>query len=110
MKKFARSLKFWILLYLISPTLHVFQVHHIKIQDVITEAISNLKITAARADDEEDDPDDDSRAQDSAKLLEDVEESKEKNNGRIDDELVIKFYKTKLNSVSYSLWWDSRFL
>jgi len=77
-----------------------YKVHHIKIQDVITEAISNLKITAARADDEEDDPDDDSRAQDSQKLLDDVEESKEKNNGRLDDELIIKFYKTKLHSVS----------
>merc|ERR1712224_32391 len=77
-----------------------YKVHHIKIQDVITEAVSNLKITAARADDEEDDPDDDSRAQESQKLLDDVEESKEKNNGRLDDELIIKFYRTKLNSVS----------
>lgn len=77
-----------------------YKVHHIKIQDVITEAISNLKITAARADDDEDDPDDDTRAQDSQKLLDDVEESKEKNNGRLDDDLIIKFYKTKLNSVA----------
>ena len=76
-----------------------YKIHHIKIQDVITEAISNLKVISARADDEEDDPDDDGRAQDSQKLLDDVEESKEKNNGRLDDELIIKFYKTKLNSV-----------
>ncbi|XP_065660786.1 adenylate kinase 7 isoform X4 [Hydra vulgaris] len=75
-----------------------FKIHHIKIQDVIEEAIKNLKTIAARADKNEDETDD-LHAQDAEKLLSDINECKAKNNGRLDDEFIIMFYKEKLSSM-----------
>lgn len=39
------------------------------------------------------------RAEDNAKMLESIAECKEKNNGRLDDEFVIQFYKEKLHAM-----------
>lgn len=76
-----------------------YKLHHIKIQDVIDEAINALKVSAARADEEVEDEDDDMRAQENQKMLDDINESKEKNNGRLEDYFIIQFFKDKLHSM-----------
>jgi len=76
-----------------------YKLHHIKIQDVIDEAIATLKTNAARADEEIEDEDDDMRAQENQKVLDDINECKEKNNGRLEDSFIIKFFTEKLKSM-----------
>lgn len=77
-----------------------YKLHHIKIKEVIDQSIVDLERGAARADEPTDEEEeDDMRAEDNAKMLESIAECKEKNNGRLDDEFVIQFYKDKLNSM-----------
>jgi len=76
-----------------------YNIHHIMVQDVIDDAITKLKVTAARADEEIEDEEDDMRAQDNQKMLDDINESKEKNNGRLEDHLIIQFFKERLHSM-----------
>jgi len=75
-----------------------FKLHHIKIQDVIKEAIDDLEKLAARVD-QEDNEEDDIKAQEAQDMLEDLIQSKEKNNGRYEDQYILKFYKDKLHSM-----------
>lgn len=75
-----------------------FKLHHIKIQDVIKEAIDDLEKTAARVD-QEDNEDDDFRGQEAQEMLDELIQSKEKNNGRYEDQYILKFYKDKLHSM-----------
>eukprot|EP00794_Sanderia_malayensis_P019922 gene19922-21874_t len=75
-----------------------YKLHHIKIQDVINEAIENLEKSAARAD-QDDNDDDDVAAQESQELLDDLLQSKERNGGRYEDQYILKFYKDKLHSM-----------
>ncbi|CAH1792741.1 unnamed protein product [Owenia fusiformis] len=75
-----------------------YKLHHIKIKDVIDEAIENLERSAARVD-QEDVEDDDGKAQDDQELLEAIQASKEENNGRIEDQYIIRFFRDKLHSM-----------
>ncbi|XP_022083224.1 adenylate kinase 7-like [Acanthaster planci] len=75
-----------------------YKLHHIKIKDVIDEAIEALEKSAARADADENE-DDDGKAQEDQELLEAIMESKESNNGRIEDQYILRFYRDKLHSM-----------
>lgn len=76
-----------------------YKLHHIKISDVIDEALENLRKSAARAESgEETEEDDEGKAQEDAELLEAINDSKEENNGRIIDAHIIKFFRDKLRS------------
>ena len=76
-----------------------FKLHHVKIKDVIDEAIENLQRSAARVDSgNEEEEGDEGKAQEDAELLEAINESKEENNGRIADAHIIKFFRDKLHS------------
>ena len=75
-----------------------YKLHHILIQDVIDEAITKLEESAARAD-ADGDEEDDVRAEEDRELLEALAENKEQNNGRYDDNYIIRFYKNKLHAM-----------
>ncbi|XP_071962489.1 adenylate kinase 7-like [Antedon mediterranea] len=75
-----------------------YKLHHIKINDVIREAIEMLEKSAARVDSDENE-DDDGKAQEDHELLETIMENKEANNGRIDDQYIIPFFRDKLHSM-----------
>lgn len=75
-----------------------FKLHHIKIKDVIDEAVDNLTTTARRAD-SEDQEEDEGKAQDAQELLDAINEGKEGNNGRVEDQYVLRFFRDKLLSM-----------
>ncbi|XP_070577004.1 adenylate kinase 7-like [Ptychodera flava] len=75
-----------------------YKLHHIKIKDVIDEAIGRLEKSAARADQDENE-DDDGKAQEDQELLDQINESKENNSGRIEDQYIIQFFRDKLHSM-----------
>ncbi|CAH1263996.1 AK7 [Branchiostoma lanceolatum] len=56
-----------------------YKLHHIKIKDVIDEAVENLKRLSARADEGEEE-EDDGKAQEAQELLDAIQESRESNN------------------------------
>ena len=56
-------------------------------------------MTTARRADSEEQEEDDGKAQDAQELLDAINESKEQNNGRIDDQHVISFFRDKLLSM-----------
>lgn len=58
-----------------------YKLHHIKIQDVIDEAIEKLQRSAARAEAEGDD-EDDLKAQEDQEFLETLQDSKDRNSGK----------------------------
>ncbi|XP_041353358.1 adenylate kinase 7-like [Gigantopelta aegis] len=75
-----------------------FKLHHIKIKDVIDDALESLQAKARRADSEEAE-DDDGSAVEAQELLDQIAESKENNAGRIDDQYIIRFFREKLHSM-----------
>ncbi|KAM9148287.1 adenylate kinase 7 [Pangshura tecta] len=87
-----------------------YRLHHIKIKDVISEAIENLeKIIAPKetveteevgeeGEDEEEEEEVDG-IEEAQELLDGVKENMEQNGGRLDDQYVIKFMKEKLKSM-----------
>ncbi|XP_068683125.1 adenylate kinase 7-like isoform X1 [Montipora foliosa] len=76
-----------------------YKLHHIKIQDVIDEAIDRLQRSVARADAEGDD-EDDLKAQEDQEFLEALQDSKERSSaGRFEDQYIIRFYRDKLHSM-----------
>lgn len=77
---------------------HHYKLHHIKLKDVIDEAMENLTTMARRAD-AEDQEDDEGKAQDAQELLNTINEGKEQNGGRLEDQYVLKFYRDKLMSM-----------
>uniref|UniRef100_A0A8B9QE86 Adenylate kinase 7 n=1 Tax=Apteryx owenii TaxID=8824 RepID=A0A8B9QE86_APTOW len=84
-----------------------YKLHHIKIKDVISEAIANLeKIVAPKeveADDVEEEGDDDEEegenVEEAQELLDGIKESMEQNGSHLDDQYVIKFTKDKLKTM-----------
>ncbi|RDD36619.1 Adenylate kinase 7 [Trichoplax sp. H2] len=76
-----------------------YKLHHIKMTEVIQDAISELERSAARADIENEDEEDDQRAQEDQELLEALQENREQNNGRYDDQFVVRFFRQKLKSM-----------
>ncbi|XP_031567964.1 adenylate kinase 7-like [Actinia tenebrosa] len=75
-----------------------YKLHHIKIQNVIDEAIEKLQQSAARAD-QDGDEDDDIKAQEDQELLDALIESKDQNNGHYEDQYIIRFFRDKLHSM-----------
>ncbi|XP_067680599.1 adenylate kinase 7-like [Haliotis asinina] len=75
-----------------------YKLHHIQIKKVIDDEIESLEAKAKRAD-AEDNEDDDGSAQEAQELLEQINESREQNNNRIEDQYVIKFFRDKLHSM-----------
>lgn len=77
-----------------------YKVHHINIKDVIDEAIEKLQKSAARVGEEEgeEEADEENRSGEDAELLEQINTSKEENNGRIEDQYIIQFFRNKLKS------------
>ncbi|OWF43656.1 adenylate kinase 7-like [Mizuhopecten yessoensis] len=76
-----------------------YKLHHIKIKDVIDEAMDNLTTTARRAD-SEDQEEEDGKAQDAQDLIDRINEGKDQTTGRLEDQHVIQFFKDKLLSMS----------
>lgn len=82
-----------------------YKLHHVTIKDVIDETMERLEASAARLEaqasglSEEDEEEDDGKAQEDADLLEQVKESKEANNGRIEDQYIIRMFRDKLKSM-----------
>ncbi|CAH3043480.1 unnamed protein product [Pocillopora meandrina] len=75
-----------------------YKLHHIKIQDVIDEAVDKLQRSAARAEAEGGD-EDDLKAQEDQEFLETLQDSKDRNSARYEDQYIIRFYKDKLHSM-----------
>lgn len=75
-----------------------YKLHHIKIKEVIDEAMENLTTTARRAD-AGDEEEDEGKAQDAQEQLDAINEGKENNNGRIEDTYVLKFFRERLMSM-----------
>ncbi|XP_008933772.1 PREDICTED: adenylate kinase 7, partial [Merops nubicus] len=84
-----------------------YKLHHIKINDMISEKIVNLeKIVAPKeldtdsvGEEGEDDEEEGENAEEAHGLLARVKESMEQNAGHLDDQYVVKFLKDKLNSM-----------
>ncbi|XP_037756849.1 adenylate kinase 7 isoform X3 [Chelonia mydas] len=86
-----------------------YMLHHIKIKDVIFEAMENLeKIIAPKEtveteevgeEGEEDEEEEGNSIEEAQELLDGVKENMEQNGGRLDDQYVIRFMKEKLKSM-----------
>ncbi|XP_076801317.1 adenylate kinase 7-like isoform X1 [Clavelina lepadiformis] len=81
-----------------------FKLHHITMKEVIDETMERLKQSAARLNQtdsggDEDEEEDDGKAQEDSELLEQINDSKEANDGRIEDSYIIKFFREKLKSM-----------
>ncbi|ESP02316.1 hypothetical protein LOTGIDRAFT_199862 [Lottia gigantea] len=76
----------------------LYKLHHITLKDVIEDELENLATKARKAESEEEE--DDGSAQDAQEFLDQINDSKENNNGRIEDQFIIRFYKDKLHSMS----------
>ncbi|KAM8920832.1 adenylate kinase 7 [Pelodytes ibericus] len=73
-----------------------YKLHHIKIKDVITEAIEKLEKLVNAPEGEEEEGEEDS--ENWQEILDGVKENMEQNGGRLDDSYVIKFFREKLKS------------
>ncbi|XP_016056492.1 PREDICTED: adenylate kinase 7 [Miniopterus natalensis] len=80
-----------------------YKLHHVKMKDVISEAIAKLEaLVAPKFGEEEDDgeeEEDDETSEDAQELLDGIKESMEQNAGRLEDQYVIRFVKEKLKSM-----------
>ncbi|NWU50256.1 KAD7 kinase, partial [Dromas ardeola] len=84
-----------------------YKLHHIKINDVISETIANLeKVVASKeldsdsgGEEAEDDEEEGKNIEAAQELLAEIKESMEQNSGRLDDQYVIKCVKDKLKSM-----------
>ncbi|XP_001375291.1 adenylate kinase 7 isoform X1 [Monodelphis domestica] len=83
-----------------------YKLHHIKIKDVITDAIARLELLVtpkeepeAEGEEDNDDDEEEENLEDIQELLDAVKESMEQNGGRLDDQYVIRFMKEKLKSM-----------
>ena len=76
-----------------------YKLHHIHLKSVIDEALEELQKSAARVDaPEEEEGEDSGKAQEDSELLEQINQSKEENGGRIEDQFIKQFVRNKLNS------------
>ncbi|NXV78643.1 KAD7 kinase, partial [Atlantisia rogersi] len=85
----------------------LYKLHHIKINDVISEAVANLEQVVApkeldsdRMGEEEEDEEEEGRNVEAAQsLLAVIKENLEQNAGHLDDQYIVKFVKDKLKSM-----------
>ncbi|XP_069921713.1 adenylate kinase 7 isoform X4 [Oryctolagus cuniculus] len=79
-----------------------YKLHHIKIKDVISEAIAKLEAIVAPkegGEEEGEEEEEEENVEDAQELLDGVKESMEQNAGRLEDQYVIRFIKEKLKSM-----------
>ncbi|OCT65035.1 hypothetical protein XELAEV_18041277mg [Xenopus laevis] len=75
-----------------------YKLHHIKIKDVITEAIEKLE-RLVKSSEEEEEEEGEEPTENWQELLDTVKENMDQNGGRLDDTYVIKFMREKLKSM-----------
>ncbi|XP_062037524.1 adenylate kinase 7 isoform X1 [Lepus europaeus] len=79
-----------------------YKLHHIKIKDVISEAIAKLEAIVAPkegGEEEGEEEEEEENVEDAQELLDGIKESMEQNAGRLEDQYVIRFIKEKLKSM-----------
>nr|XP_017518348.2 adenylate kinase 7 isoform X1 [Manis javanica] len=81
-----------------------YRLHHIKLKDVISEAIAKLEAIIAPRERMEggegsEEEGEEENVEDAQELLDGLRESMEQNAGRLDDQYIIRFIKEKLKSV-----------
>ncbi|XP_024424028.2 adenylate kinase 7 [Desmodus rotundus] len=80
-----------------------YRLHHVKLKDVISEAIAKLEAAVAPKyggdGDEEGEEEEEENMEDAQELLDGVKESMEQNAGRLEDQYVIRFIREKLKSM-----------
>lgn len=83
-----------------------FRLHHIHMKQVIDDTIARLEESANKLEmgatgdgDDEEDEGDEAQLQEDVELLEQVNESKKENGGRIDDSLLIRFFRNTLKQM-----------
>ncbi|XP_046935863.1 adenylate kinase 7, partial [Lynx rufus] len=82
-----------------------YKLHHIKLKDVISEAIARLETIVTPKDEEEEEEEgeeeeeEEENVDEAQELLDGIKESMEQNAGRLEDQYVIRFVKEKLKSM-----------
>ncbi|ELK31031.1 Adenylate kinase 7 [Myotis davidii] len=82
-----------------------YKIHHIKLKDVISEAIAKLEAIVAPkfggegGEEDEEEEEEEENVDDAQELLDGIKESMEQNAGRLEDQYVIRFVKEKLKSM-----------
>lgn len=81
-----------------------YKLHHIKMKDVIAEAIAKLEAIVAPKDsvegeEEGEEEEEEENVDDAQELLDGIKESMEQNAGRLEDQYIIRFVKEKLKSM-----------
>ncbi|XP_074183069.1 adenylate kinase 7 isoform X1 [Rhinolophus sinicus] len=79
-----------------------YKLHHVKLKDVISEAIAKLEaIVAPKAGEEgeEGEEEEEENVDDAQDLLDGIKESMEQNAGQLDDQYIIRFVREKLKSM-----------
>nr|XP_042117069.1 adenylate kinase 7 isoform X2 [Peromyscus maniculatus bairdii] len=81
-----------------------YKLHHIKIKDVISEAIAKLEAIVApkeavEGEEEGEEEEEEENVEDAQELLDGIKDSMEQNAGRLEDQYIIRFMKEKLKSM-----------
>nr|XP_034344407.1 adenylate kinase 7 isoform X2 [Arvicanthis niloticus] len=81
-----------------------YKLHHIKMKDVISEAIAKLEAIVApkestEGEEEGEEEEEEENMEDAQELLDGIKESMEQNAGRLEDQYIIRFVKEKLKSM-----------
>ncbi|XP_052042646.1 adenylate kinase 7 [Apodemus sylvaticus] len=81
-----------------------YKLHHIKMKDVISEAIAKLEAIVApkesiEGEEEGEEEEEEENVEDAQELLDGIKESMEQNAGRLEDQYIIRFVKEKLKSM-----------
>ncbi|XP_021034783.1 adenylate kinase 7 isoform X2 [Mus caroli] len=81
-----------------------YKLHHIKMKDVIAEAIAKLEAIVApkesvEGEEEGEEEEEEENVDDAQELLDGIKESMEQNAGRLEDQYLIRFVKEKLKSM-----------
>ncbi|XP_004681642.1 PREDICTED: adenylate kinase 7 [Condylura cristata] len=79
-----------------------YKLHHIKLKDVVSEAIARLEAIVAPKEGEEEEVEEEEEEEnvdEAQELLEGVKESMEQNSGRLEDQYITRFIKEKLKSM-----------
>ena len=80
-----------------------YRIHHVTTAEVISESMKRLEDIVNRADqpatnEDEEEEDDEGKVEDAQNLLQSIKDNLEQNNGRIDDNLLVRLYKDKITS------------
>ncbi|XP_047594311.1 adenylate kinase 7 isoform X2 [Lutra lutra] len=81
-----------------------YKLHHIKLKDVISEAIAKLEAIVTPKDEGEDEEEgeeeeEEENVEDAQELLDGIKESMEQNAGQLEDQYIIRFIKEKVKSI-----------